>query len=117
MRCELLVPLLSEVRLHLVNGFANERPGGVEHPCAFRATPPLKIRSFGPYQFATHRLLGHLAIWCGYASLKDGVALVFDGTAATKPALFLAMNEVLVKSPLLNTHQDRSEFKGSEDYR
>jgi len=26
MRCELLVELLSEVGLHLVNGFANERP-------------------------------------------------------------------------------------------
>jgi hypothetical protein len=25
-RCELLVALLSEARLHLVNGFANERP-------------------------------------------------------------------------------------------
>ena len=26
MRCELLVALLSEVRLHLLNGFADERP-------------------------------------------------------------------------------------------
>jgi len=26
MRCELLISLLSEIRLHLVNGFASERP-------------------------------------------------------------------------------------------
>ena len=99
MRRELVVALLCEVRLHLINGSANERPGRVEHPCAFRAAPPLKIRSFGPYQFATHRLHGHLASWCGYALVKDGIALVFDATATTKAALFIALSEVLLKSP------------------
>jgi hypothetical protein len=35
-----------------------------------------------------------------YASSKDGVALVFDGTATTKAALFIALSVVLPKSPL-----------------
>src|SRR5580704_3628866 len=34
-----------------------------------------------------------------------------------KTALFLALSEVLLKSPLLNTLRNRSEFKRSEDYR
>src|SRR5216684_4480683 len=88
MRCKLLVALLSEVRLHFFNGFANERPRRVEHPCAFGASPALKIRSLDPFQFATHRLHGHLAIWCGYTLVKDGVALVFDGAATTKNRSF-----------------------------
>jgi hypothetical protein len=44
--------------------------------------------------------MAHLEIWCGYAFLKDGVALVFDGTATAKAALFFALSEVLLKSPL-----------------
>jgi hypothetical protein len=55
---------------------------------------------FDPHQFATHRLHGHLETWCGYASLKDGLALVSDGTATAKAALFIALSEVLPKSPL-----------------
>jgi hypothetical protein len=44
--------------------------------------------------------MAHLEIWCGYASLKDDVAFVFDGAATTKAALFIARSEVLPKSPL-----------------
>jgi hypothetical protein len=44
--------------------------------------------------------MAYLKIWCGYASLKDFVALVFDGTATTKGALLIALSEVLPKSPL-----------------
>jgi hypothetical protein len=43
--------------------------------------------------------MAHLEIWCGYASLKDGLALGFDGTATTETALFIALIEVLPKSP------------------
>jgi hypothetical protein len=60
---------------------------------------------FDPYQFATHRLHGHLEIWCGYPSLKDGVALAFDRTATTKTAVCIALSEVLPKSLLFGTHQ------------
>jgi hypothetical protein len=42
----------------------------------------------------------HLAIWCGYAPLENGVALVFDGTATTKAAPWIALSEVLPKSLL-----------------
>jgi hypothetical protein len=41
-----------------------------------------------------------LEIWCGYASLKDGVAFVFNGAATAKAALFIARSAVLPKSPL-----------------
>jgi hypothetical protein len=54
---------------------------------------PQKI--FDPHQFATRRFHGHLEICCGYALVKDGVPLVFDGIATTKTALFLAPTEVL----------------------
>jgi len=97
MRFELHVALLFVVLLHIVNGFANERPQRPEHPFAFGATPALKIVSLDPYQFATHRLHGHLEIWRGYASLKGGAALVFGGTATTRAALFIAQSEVLPK--------------------
>jgi hypothetical protein len=43
--------------------------------------------------------MAHLATWCGYASLRGGEALVFDGTATTKAAFFMALGEVLTKSP------------------
>jgi hypothetical protein len=33
-------------------------------------------------------------IWCGYAHLKDRVPLIFDGTAVTKTAFFIAVREV-----------------------
>jgi len=45
--------------------------------------------------------MAHLEICCSYASLKDGVALVFDGTATTKTALFMALSEVPHKPPRL----------------
>jgi len=90
MRRELLVALLFVV---------HQRPERVERPCAFGASPALKILSFDPCQFATHRLHGHLASWCGYALVKNGVALVFDGTATTKINVFIASSEVLPKSP------------------
>jgi len=32
--------------------------------------------------------------------VKDGVELLFDGTVTAKTALFIAMSEVLPKSPL-----------------
>jgi hypothetical protein len=98
--CELLIALPFVVRLHLVDGLSNDRPQWVERPRAFGANPAMKILRFDPYQFATHRRHGHLAIWCGYASLKDGGALVFDGTAAAKTALFIALSEVLPRSPV-----------------
>jgi hypothetical protein len=44
--------------------------------------------------------LARFAIWRGHGSLKDGDALVFDGTATTKAALFVALSEVLRKSSL-----------------
>jgi hypothetical protein len=68
---------------------------------------PQKMLFFDPYQFATHRLHGHLKIWCRYAPLENGVALVFDGAPTTKAALFIALSEVLPS--FLNTHQSRSE--------
>jgi hypothetical protein len=43
--------------------------------------------------------------------LNDGVALLFDSTAATRAALFLALSKVLPMSQLLNAHQKRSEFE------
>jgi hypothetical protein len=106
MRLELLIALLFVVHFQVVEGFANERPSWIKHPGAFRASPALKMRSFGPYQFATHWLHGHLAIWCRYILVKDGLALFFEGTAKAKTALFIAQNEVLPKPPLLNAHQN-----------
>lgn len=98
MRCELLVAVLFELPLHLVDGFGTERPCGAEHPCAFAASPALKIRPFDPDQFATYRLHGHLATRCGYSFSKDDVALGFDGTAATKTAPSLDLSEILSKA-------------------
>jgi hypothetical protein len=88
MRLELLVALLFIVHFHVVKGFANERPSWIEHPGAFRANPALKLRSFDPYQFAIHWLHGHLAIWRRYVLAKDGLALVFEGTATAKNRSF-----------------------------
>jgi hypothetical protein len=100
MRFELLVALLFVVPLHIVNGFANERPQRAEHPFAFGASPAVKIVSLDPYQFATHRLHSHLEIWRGYASLKGVAALAFDGTATTKAAIVIVLGWVVPKSPL-----------------
>jgi hypothetical protein len=58
MRGELVVSLLFVVRLHLVNRSANDRPGRVEYPSAFGATPALKLLPFDPHQFAAHRFFG-----------------------------------------------------------
>jgi len=44
--------------------------------------------------------MAHPEIWCGYASLKDGVALAFGGTLTTRTALFIALSEVLPESRL-----------------
>jgi hypothetical protein len=44
--------------------------------------------------------LAHLTIWCGYALVKDGVALVFERHCDDKSRLFIALGEVLHKSPL-----------------
>jgi hypothetical protein len=41
--------------------------------------------------------------------LKCGEALVLDGTAAAKAALFIALSEVLPKSLFLDTHQIQSD--------
>jgi len=46
--------------------------------------------------------------WCGYASLKDGAALVFDVAAAAKTAPFVALSEVLPKSPLFERTSEPS---------
>jgi hypothetical protein len=101
MRFELLVALLLVVLLHFIERSARDCSRKLEHPRAFGANPVLKILSFDPYQFAAHRShMTHLEIWCGYASLKAGAALVFDGTVAAKTAPFLALSEVLPKSPL-----------------
>jgi hypothetical protein len=56
MRCELLVAPLFVVSFHLIYRAADGRTWHLEHPCAFRATPTLKILSFDPYQFTAHRL-------------------------------------------------------------
>jgi hypothetical protein len=101
---ELLVALLFVVSLHVLNGFANEWPRWIERPGALGASPALKARSFGPYQFAMQRLHSHLAIWCRYARVKYGAALVFDDTATAKAALFPALNEVLLASTFLYTN-------------
>jgi len=37
--------------------------------------------------------MGHLEIGAVYAFLKHGVALVFDGTAMTKTAVFIALEQ------------------------
>jgi hypothetical protein len=44
--------------------------------------------------------MAHLEICRRYASLKDGVALVFDGTATLQAALFIDRSEDLLKSRL-----------------
>jgi hypothetical protein len=44
--------------------------------------------------------MAHLDIHRRRASLKDGVALVFHGTATTKAALFIDLSEVLPNLPL-----------------
>ena len=75
-RCEFLVAPLFVMNLHLVNRFANGRPERIKHPCAFGASPALKILSFGPYQFETHRLHDTPRDVVGYATLKVSVALV-----------------------------------------
>jgi len=57
--------------------------------------------------------MAHLAIWCGYASSKGGVALDFDGTATTKAASFIAWSEVLPKRPLFeHTAKTKYGLKG-----
>jgi len=40
--------------------------------------------------------------------LKDGAALVFDGAAAAKTAPFVALSEVLPKSPLFERTSEPS---------
>jgi len=52
--------------------------------------------------------MAHPEIWCGYASLKDGVALVFGGTLTTRTALFIALSEVLPESRLFE-HTSKTE--------
>jgi hypothetical protein len=59
----------------------------------------LKILPFDPYQSATHRLHGPPQDPFSYPSLKGGVALLFDGTAATKLPLSVDLSEVPLKSP------------------
>jgi hypothetical protein len=56
MRCELLVALLLVVLLHFVERFTGGCSRRIEHPCAFEASPTLKILFFDPYQFAAHGL-------------------------------------------------------------
>jgi hypothetical protein len=110
MRRELLIAPPFIVHLHLVNRFANGRPGRVEHPGALAASPALKILPFDPYQFAAHRLHGtpRDLVWLFF--FEDGGALVFDGTATTKAASH-CLKGGLPKSPFfLNAHQDRSEY-------
>jgi hypothetical protein len=54
MRCEFLVALLFVVRLHLVDGFTNERPYRFKCPGTLGASPALKILAIDPDKFATH---------------------------------------------------------------
>jgi hypothetical protein len=61
-RSKLLDALAFVVPFHLSEGFANQRPYGPEQPCAFRASPSLKVLAFNPYQFATHRFLALVAV-------------------------------------------------------
>jgi hypothetical protein len=100
-RCEFLVELLFVMNLHLVNRFANGWTQRIKHPCAFGASPALKILSFGPYQFATHRLHDTPRDVVGYATLKGRRGIGLDGTATTKAAPFIVLSEVLRKLPLL----------------
>jgi hypothetical protein len=43
--------------------------------------------------------LAQLAVWCGYALAKDGVALVFSSATATPKDAF-ALREIPRKAPL-----------------
>jgi len=54
--------------------------------------------------------MAHLEIWCGYASFREGAALVLDATATTRALLFITLSEVRPTSPLSNTPQNRSEY-------
>jgi len=53
--------------------------------------------------------MAHLDIRRRRASLKDGVALVFHGTATTKAALFIDLSEVL---PNLSLFEHKSKANG-----
>jgi hypothetical protein len=51
-----------------------------------------------------HQPHGPLAIWCDFVLVNDCEALVFDGTATPKTALFIALSVVLHESPLFRAH-------------
>jgi len=100
MRFEFLVALRFVVRLHLLDGFANQGSCGVERPCASRARPALKILSFHPYEFPACRIHPqHL----------------FDVTARAKAARFHWPKRRLVMSTHLNAQQNRSACARLED--
>jgi hypothetical protein len=52
--------------------------------------------------------MAHLEIRRRHASLKDGVALVFDGTATIYAVLFIDLSEVLPNLPLFE-HTSKPE--------
>jgi hypothetical protein len=52
--------------------------------------------------------MAHLEIFRRYASLKDGVALVFDGAATIKADLFIGRSEDLPKLRLFE-HTSKPE--------
>lgn len=54
MSSEIRVALAFVLHLHLVDGFADERPCRCERPCTFRTSPALEILAFDPQQLATH---------------------------------------------------------------
>jgi len=71
--CKICIPLLLVVVKNFVQRFAGGRSRKNEHPRAFRASPAPKTLFFDPYQFTAHGP-STLAIWCGYALVRDGVA-------------------------------------------
>jgi hypothetical protein len=56
MGCKIFIALLLVVLLHFIERSADGWSRRIEHPCAFRATPPPKTPFFEPYQFAAHGL-------------------------------------------------------------
>src|SRR6266404_947111 len=71
-------------------------PKGLNTHSLSEQPQPQKI--FDPHQFATRRFHGHLEICCGYALVKDGVPLVFDGRKSV-PSIAGAMRKLPCTSP------------------
>jgi hypothetical protein len=95
MRRELLVALLFVLFFHFFNRFANDWPYRVKPPRAFGASPPLKILSFHPYQFAAHRYHGTPRSWRGLRCYERRAGIRLPRHCVDKRAFSLVLREVL----------------------